>query len=58
MNLAFVESVSRVKQMLGSGDNSAVERRTRDQKVAGSSPGKCGRRILFSRDNFLVLTSY
>ena len=30
-----------------------LERRTRDRKVAGSSPGRSGVRIFFSRVNFL-----
>ena len=38
----------------GSGDSSVVERRTRDRKVAGSSPRRNGGgRIVFSRVNFL-----
>ena len=32
-----------------------LERRTRDRKVAGSSPGRSGRRIFFSRANFSCL---
>ena len=30
-----------------------LERQTRDRKVAGSSPGRSGGRIYFSRVNFL-----
>ena len=30
-----------------------LERRTRDRNVAGSNPWRCGRRIFFSRVNFL-----
>ena len=33
--------------------NHHLERQTRDQKVPGSSPGRSGRRIFFSRVNFL-----
>ena len=32
-----------------------LERRTRDRKVAGSKPGRSGRRIFFSRANFSCL---
>ena len=38
---------------LGSGDNSVLEQQTQDQKVLGLSPGRSGRRIFFSRVNFL-----
>ena len=37
----------------GSGDDSVVERRTRDLKISRSSPGRSGGRISFSRVNFL-----
>ena len=37
----------------GAGIAQRVERRTRDRKVAGSSPGMSGRRMFFSRVNFL-----
>ena len=36
-----------------SGDSSEVERRTRDRKVSGSSPGRNGGRIFFSRVSIL-----
>ena len=38
---------------LGSGDGSVAERRTRDRKVSGSSPGRCDVRISFARVNYL-----
>ena len=39
---------------LGSRDSSVViQHRTRDRKVAGSSPGRSGGRIFFSKVNFL-----
>ena len=38
---------------LGAGIVQWLERRTRDWKVAGSSPGKSGGRSFFSRVNFL-----
>ena len=37
----------------GAGVAQWIERRTRDQKVPGSSPGRSGGRIFFSRVNFL-----
>ena len=35
------------------GDGPAIKRRTRDRKVVGSSPGRTGGRIFFSRFNIL-----
>ena len=37
----------------GSRDSLLVERRTRDRKVATSNLGRSGRRLFFSRVNFL-----
>ena len=37
----------------GSRDGSLVKRRTRDRKVSGSSSGRSGGTVLFSRVNFL-----
>ena len=37
----------------GAGIAKLLERQTRDQKVPGSSPRRSGRRIFFSRINFL-----
>ena len=37
----------------GAGMASVVERRSRDRKVSGSSPGMSGGRIFFSRVTFL-----
>ena len=37
----------------GSGIACWLEHRTRDRKVASSNPGRSGRRIFFSRVNFL-----
>ena len=37
----------------GAGIAQWLERWTRDQKVAGSSPGRSGWRVSFSRVNFL-----
>ena len=42
-----------VRQSLGAGIAQWSERRTRDRKVAGSSSGRTGGRIFFSRVNFL-----
>ena len=39
--------------IMGSGGSSVVEHQTRDQKVSGSSLGRSGGRIFFSRVNFL-----
>ena len=41
-----------------SGDCSGLQRRTRDRKVSGSSPGRIGRRIFFSIVNFLCWLLY
>ena len=41
---------------LGGGHSSAVERRIRDGKVAGSSPRTSGGTVFFSRVNVFVLT--
>ena len=38
---------------LGSGNSSVVERRTRNRKVSGSSPGRCGGTLFFFRVSFL-----
>ena len=38
---------------MGSRDSLTVEHRTRDRKVASSNPGRSGRRIFFSKINFL-----
>ena len=38
---------------VGIGDSSVMERRPRNRNVAGSSPGRSGGRIFFSRVNFL-----
>ena len=38
-------------ELPGSGDSSGVERQTLDRKVAGSSPGRSGGRMFFSRVN-------
>ena len=46
-------SISLSIYYLWSGDSSVVERRTRGQKVAGSSPGMSGGKIFFSRVSFL-----
>ena len=45
--------VSSLLCVLGAGIAQWLERRTRDQKVPGSSPGKSGRRSFTSRVNFL-----
>ena len=37
----------------GAGIACWLERRTRDRKVASSNPGSSGRRIFFSRVNFV-----
>ena len=39
--------------LIGSGNSSVVESRTRDRKVSGSSPGRSWGRIILSRVNFL-----
>ena len=44
--------------ILLSQDSLLVEHRTRDRKVASSSPGKSGVRIFFSRELFLCADSY
>ena len=38
----------------GSGDSIVAERRTRDRKVSGSSPGRSGGRIFFRVSTFCV----
>ena len=40
------------------GDGSVVERRTRDRRFAGSSPGRSGGRIFLSRVNFMCRLSF
>ena len=42
-----------ILQHRGAGIAQWLERRTRDRKVPGSSPGRSGGRIFFSRVNFL-----
>ena len=41
------------QMLLGSWDSLLVEHHTCDWKAASLSPGRSGRRIFFSRDNFL-----
>ena len=40
-------------KQVGSGDSSVAERQTHNQKVLGSSRGRSGQRIFFSRVNYL-----
>ena len=47
------KSAGRLVIIRGAGIAQWLERRTRDRKVPGSSPGRSGGRIFFSRVNFL-----
>ena len=45
-----------IKGLVNRGYSSAVERRTRDRKVAGSIPDRSDGRIFFSREKLSALT--